>query len=113
MASAPWPARAITGLFGLAAVVVLVGGLGGYAAFRYYTADLPSIDGLRTYQPPVMSRVYASNMQLISELATERRIYTPFEDIPPLVAQAFISAEDQNYWHEPGIDPPRHHPRPG
>jgi penicillin-binding protein 1A len=98
-------ARAITGLFGLVAAAVLVGGLGGYAAFRFYTSDLPSIDVLRTYQPPVMSRVYASNMQLISELATERRIYTPFEDIPPLVAQAFVSAEDQNYWHEPGIDP--------
>jgi penicillin-binding protein 1A len=97
--------RAITGLFTLAVLLVLAGGIGGYAVFRYYTADLPSIDGLRTYQPPVMSRVYASNMQLISELATERRIYTPFEDIPPLVAQAFISAEDQNYWHEPGIDP--------
>jgi penicillin-binding protein 1A len=98
-------ARAITGLFALAAVMVLAGGIGGYAAFRYYTSDLPSIDVLRTYQPPVMSRVYASNMRLVSELATERRIYTPFEDIPPLVAQAFISAEDQNYWHEPGIDP--------
>jgi penicillin-binding protein 1A len=98
-------ARAITGLFTLAALLILAGGVGGYAAFRYYTADLPSIDVLRTYQPPVMSRVYASNMELISELATERRIYTPFEDIPPLVAQAFVSAEDQNYWHEPGIDP--------
>ena len=98
-------ARAITGLFGLAAVVVIAAGIGGYGAYRYYTADLPSIDVLRTYQPPVMSRVYASDMQLVSELATERRIYTPFEDIPPLVAQAFISAEDQNYWHEPGIDP--------
>jgi penicillin-binding protein 1A len=98
-------ARAITGLFTLAALLILAGGVGGYAAFRYYTADLPSIDVLRTYQPPVMSRVYASNMELISELATERRIYTPFEDVPPLVAQAFISAEDQNYWHEPGIDP--------
>jgi penicillin-binding protein 1A len=98
-------ARAVTGLFALAALIIIGGGIGGYAAFRYYTADLPSIDGLRNYQPPVMSRVYASNMQLISELATERRIYTPFEDIPPLLAQAFISAEDQNYWHEPGIDP--------
>ena len=98
-------ARAVTGLFSLAAIVVVAGGIGGYAAFRYYTSDLPSIDVLRTYEPPVMSRVYAGNMQLISELATERRIYTPYEDIPPLVAQAFISAEDQNYWHEPGIDP--------
>ena len=98
-------ARAITGLFGLAAIAVVAGGVGGYVMYRHYTADLPSIDGLRTYQPPVMSRVYASNMQLISELATERRIYTPFEDIPPLLGQAFISAEDQNFWHEPGIDP--------
>lgn len=98
-------ARAVTSLFGLAAVVVVVGGVGGYVMFRHYTADLPSIDGLRSYQPPVMSRVYSSNMDLISELATERRIYTPMEDIPPLVAQAFISAEDQNFWHEPGIDP--------
>ncbi|MCB8876516.1 penicillin-binding protein 1A [Acidisoma silvae] len=98
-------ARAVTGLFGLAAIAVVAGGVGGYVMFRHYTADLPSIDGLRSYQPPVMSRVYSSNMQLISELATERRIYTPFEDIPPLVAQAFISAEDQNFWHEPGIDP--------
>ncbi|MCB8878636.1 PBP1A family penicillin-binding protein [Acidisoma cellulosilytica] len=98
-------ARAVTSLFGLAAIVVVAGGVGGYVLFRHYTADLPSLDGLRSYQPPVMSRVYSSNMQLISELATERRIYTPFEDIPPLVAQAFISAEDQNFWHEPGIDP--------
>ncbi|HTH99426.1 MAG TPA: PBP1A family penicillin-binding protein [Acidisoma sp.] len=98
-------ARAVTSLFALGAVLVVAGGIGGYAAYRYYTADLPSIDGLRNYQPPVMSRVYASDMQLVSELATERRIYTPFEDIPPLLAQAFISAEDQNFWHEPGIDP--------
>ncbi|WP_284943880.1 penicillin-binding protein 1A [Acidisoma cladoniae] len=98
-------ARTVTGLFALAALLVVGGGVGGYAAFRYYTADLPSIDGLRNYQPPVMSRVYASDMQLVSELATERRIYTPFADIPPLLAQAFISAEDQNYWHHPGIDP--------
>jgi penicillin-binding protein 1A len=98
-------ARALTTLFGIGAALVVVGGIGGYAMFRYYTADLPSIDGLRHYQPPVMSRVYASNMQLISELATERRIYTPYEDIPPILAQAFISAEDQNFWHEPGIDP--------
>lgn len=98
-------ARAVTSLFALGAVLVVAGGIGGYVAFRYYTADLPSIDGLRHYQPPVMSRVYASDMQLVSELATERRIYTPFEDIPPMLAQAFISAEDQNFWHEPGIDP--------
>ncbi|GAB0117139.1 penicillin-binding protein 1A [Acidisoma sp. 7E03] len=98
-------ASAVTSLFALGALLVVGGGIGGYVAFRYYTADLPSIDGLRHYQPPVMSRVYANDMQLVSELATERRIYTPFEDIPPMLAQAFISAEDQNFWHEPGIDP--------
>jgi penicillin-binding protein 1A len=98
-------ARAVTSLFALAGILVVGGGIGGYAVFRHYTADLPGVDGLRTYQPPVMSRIYASDMQLMAELATERRIYTPFADIPPQLAQAFISAEDQNYWHHPGIDP--------
>ena len=54
-------ARAVTSLFALAGVLVVGGGIAGYAVFHRYTADLPTVDGLRTYQPPVMSRVYAAN----------------------------------------------------
>ncbi len=68
-------------------------------------ADLPDVDGLRNYQPPVMSRVYAGNSQLLAELATERRIFVPYAAIPDIVKQAFVSAEDQNFFTHPGVDP--------
>ena len=61
--------------------------------------------GLRSYAPRVMSRVFAGDARLISELATERRIFVPYPAIPDLVKQAFISAEDQNFWIHRGVDP--------
>lgn len=76
-----------------------------YAAYRHYAADLPDIAGLKTYEPPVMSRIFASDGSLIAELASERRIFAPFEAIPPVVREAFVAAEDQNFWIHRGIDP--------
>ncbi len=92
---------------GLGLLLVLgIAGLGvGLSLYQHYAAGLPSVDGLRHYNPPVMSRVYASDGSLMAELATERRIYAPLTDIPPLVQGAFIAAEDQSFWTNPGIDP--------
>jgi penicillin-binding protein 1A len=81
--------------------VIIIGGVG----FYILSAGLPGVDTLQNYKPPLESRVYASNFQLVSELADERRIYVPYDRIPPLVGQAFISAEDRNFWMDPGIDP--------
>jgi penicillin-binding protein 1A len=81
--------------------LVVAGGVG----FVVFSAGLPSVDALKTYKPPLESRVYADNFQLVSELANQHRIYVPYEQIPPLVAQAFISAEDRLFWVEPGINP--------
>ncbi len=104
-----WALRLIGRLFGLALGIGLMAAIvGGFVAWRIYerySIDLPSLDTLRNYQPAVMSRVYAGNSQLVSELASERRIYVPLSAIPPMVQQAFISAEDQNFWTNPGIDP--------
>ncbi len=55
----------------------MVGAGGGYVAYQHFSADLPDVDGLRNYQPPVMSRVYAGDARLLAELATERRIFVP------------------------------------
>jgi penicillin-binding protein 1A len=82
-------------------VIVIIGGAGFYVL----SAGLPGVETLQNYKPPLESRVYASNFQLVSELADERRIYVPYNRIPPLVGQAFISAEDRNFWMDPGIDP--------
>jgi penicillin-binding protein 1A len=104
-----WGLRLIGRIFGtLLALGILGGVIGGFTAWRLYVRysdGLPSLDTLRNYQPEVMSRVYAGNSQLISELATERRIYVPLSAIPTVVQQAFISAENRNYWTDPGIDP--------
>jgi penicillin-binding protein 1A len=87
-------------IFAVVAIILISG-----ASFYVLSAGLPSVDTLRDYKPPLESRVYASNFQLVSELANERRIYVPYNQIPALVGQAFISAEDRNFWIDPGIDP--------
>ena len=78
-----------------------------YHSYQTLADDLPTVDGLRQYQPPVMSRIYAGNEGLIAELAKERRIFVPFTAIPDIVKQAFVSAEDQNFWTHKGVDPGR------
>ena len=103
------PLRVIGRLAGLAVTVVVVTGiLGGAVAYHSYetmSAELPTVDGLRQYQPPVMSRIYSGDERLIAELAKERRIFVPFTAIPDVVKQAFVSAEDQNFWTHKGVDP--------
>ncbi|HME26596.1 MAG TPA: PBP1A family penicillin-binding protein [Acetobacteraceae bacterium] len=95
----------VGGILGIFLLVAAVGGAGGYFAWQRFSADLPDVDGLRNYQPPVMSRVYAGDARLMAELATERRIFVPYSAIPDVVKQAFVSAEDQNFWTHVGVDP--------
>jgi penicillin-binding protein 1A len=92
-------------LYRLVFLVLLLGFIAMAAAFFMFSSGLPSIDSLRHYQPPLESRIFAGNFQLVSELASERRIYVPYDQIPPIVAQAFISTEDKLFWSEPGINP--------
>ena len=98
--------RAIIGLFSLLVLLgVLAVGAFAWHTYDRYAAELPSLDGLRTYQPKVMSRVYAGDDRLMAEFATERRIFVPIAAIPDVVKQAFISAEDQKFWTHRGVDP--------
>jgi penicillin-binding protein 1A len=83
----------------------VIGAVVFWNIYNSYAADLPSLDGLRTYQPPVMSRVYAGDDRLMAELAAERRVFVPFAAIPDRAKQAFIAAEDQNFYTHKGVDP--------
>src|SRR3954454_1799446 len=97
--------RIFTVLF--VAGLIVAAGVGAFAWHTYtrYAAELPSLDGLQKYQPKVMSRLYAGDDRLLSELATERRIFVPISAIPDQLKQAFISAEDQKFWSHRGVDP--------
>lgn len=97
--------RLFAALFGLALAGTVAAAVAGFAVFQHYADGLPDHERLRDYQPPVMSRVYAGDGRLLSELAAERRIFVPVENMPPLVRQAFLSAEDQNFYAHRGVDP--------
>ncbi len=75
------------------------------AVFWMYGRDLPSHERLAQYTPPTISRIYSTEGQVIDEFARERRLYTPAAEIPDLVKQAFISAEDKNFYSHQGYDP--------
>ncbi|MEL6226964.1 MAG: transglycosylase domain-containing protein, partial [Pseudomonadota bacterium] len=74
------------------------------AIVRAFGSDLPSYDELRNYQPAMLSRVYSGEGEVIAEFARERRVFVPVNEVPELVKQAFISAEDKNFYSHPGID---------
>ena len=80
---------------GIAALAVLV---------LIYGHDLPDYKNLATYTPPVATRLYAGDGSLLIEYAEERRVFIDFDDMPPQLVNAFIAAEDQNFWTHPGID---------
>ena len=82
----------VAGIAGLAVLVLIHG------------HNLPDYKNLATYTPPVATRLYASDGSLLIEYAEERRVFIDFEDMPPQLINAFIAAEDQNFWTHPGID---------
>ena len=68
------------------------------------SSDVPSYDVLEEWSPPIMTRVYASDGQLLDELARERRTYLPIESIPQRLIAAVLSAEDKNFYSHSGLD---------
>ena len=74
------------------------------AVFWMYSADLPSHESLARYTPPTISRIYSGEGRIIDEFAKERRLFVPIEDIPDLVKNAFISAEDKHFYTHRGYD---------
>lgn len=88
---------ALLGAIALAGLVVAV-----YAAWLFH--DLPDASDLADYRPATATRVYAGDGTLIGEFSDERRIYVPYEQIPLPVVQAFLAAEDRNFFNHGGID---------
>ena len=70
-----------------------------------YSRDLPSYELLASYEPPTISRIFSGEGRLIDEFARERRLFSPIEEIPDLVKQAFVSAEDKSFFSHKGYDP--------
>lgn len=92
-------------LFSWAVIGSIMALAGVMAIFAIYGKDLPDTAQLERYEPPTLSRIYSGEGLLMDEFARERRIFTPVDEIPDRVKQAFISAEDKNFYEHRGFDP--------
>ncbi len=91
-------------LFAAGTVVFLVG-VGAVAGLIWhFSKDLPDYSQLQDYEPPVMTRVHAVDGSLLGEYAKERRLYLPIQAVPKMVINAFLAAEDKNFYEHGGID---------
>lgn len=90
--------------FWLIVNLMILGVIGVGYLFYTNSKDLPSYSQLENYQPPIVTRFYSADGKLLEEYAKEHRVFLPIESIPPMVSNAFIAAEDQNFYTHPGID---------
>lgn len=91
-------------LFTAITLGLLFGALSVGAIFYIYSADLPSHESLAQYTPPTISRIYSGEGRIIDEFAQERRLFVAIEDMPKLVKDAFVSAEDKHFYTHKGYD---------
>ncbi len=91
-------------LFAAGTVVFLVAVAGVAGAIWHFSKDLPDYSQLQDYEPPVMTRVHAADGSLLGEYAKERRLYLPIQAVPKLVINAFLAAEDKNFYEHGGVD---------
>ena len=95
----------VGGIFSLLTIGALMGALIIGAVFWVYGRDLPNHQQLAQYTPPTISRIYSGEGRIVDEFAKERRLFAPAGEIPDLVKNAFISAEDKNFYLHRGYDP--------
>ncbi len=99
-----WSTLFIWGLLlGVFALSLMLGGI--YGAYVYYSHDLPSIAPLEDYEPKAVTKIYAIDGSLISEIFEERRTPVDFKDMPKELIQAVTSIEDKHFFEHAGINP--------
>ncbi len=91
-------------LFAAGTILFVVGVAATAGLLWHYSKDLPDYSQLQDYEPPVMTRVHAADGSLVGEYARERRLYIPIQAVPKLVINAFLAAEDKNFYEHGGLD---------
>ena len=87
--------------FSLILIVIL---LSIFSILWIYSNKLPDYKYLKSYKPPVSSKLYSGNGIMVSDFSAEKRIFVPYDAVPQFVINAFLSAEDKNFFKHPGVD---------
>ena len=99
-----WWVRTLIGLVAVGFVGMLAAVIGVVVILAIWSEDLPDHSTLAAYEPPVLTRIHAADGSVIGVFAKQHRVFTPIDEIPDLVKQAFISAEDKNFYSHNGVD---------
>jgi len=97
--------RLVRFFFVCTVLVAIAGGVFAGLTIWHFGRDLPDYQQLAHYEPPIATRVQAGDGRLLAEYATERRVFVPIAAIPKRVINAFLSAEDKNFYSHHGVDP--------
>ena len=89
--------RVFLGLFIISSVTILI-------ILWTFSNSIPDYRFLKNYKPPVSSKMYSGNGQLVADFSREKRIFVPYEALPENVINSFLSAEDKNFFSHPGVD---------
>ena len=103
--------RLLTALLSFGLVLAGFGAVLVAMIFAHYSKDLPDYSYLKDYQPPTLSRIYADDGRMMAVVAEEQRIFVPINAIPKRVKDAFLSAEDADFYQHGGVDLSRRAPR--
>ena len=96
--------KLLRNIFILITSFILLSAISIISVLWTYSNDLPDYKFLKSYKPPVSSKVYSGNGDLVADFSQEKRVFVPFNSIPKNVINAFLSAEDKNFFKHPGVD---------
>ncbi len=88
----------------ISTAIVLLTGVLIVGVLWSYSNDIPDYKFLKNYKPPVSSKVYSGEGELVADFSKEKRVFVPYSSIPKNVINAFLSAEDKNFFSHPGVD---------
>ena len=96
--------KVLKNIFTLFLVISLTAFIGIFGILWTFSNKIPDYKFLKSYKPPVSSKMYSGNGDLVADFSQEKRIFIPFSAIPKKVIDAFLSAEDKNFFSHPGVD---------
>ena len=96
--------RVLKNIFTISLIISLIAFIGIFGILWTFSNKIPDYKFLKSYKPPVSSKMYSGNGDLVADFSQEKRIFIPFSAIPKKVIDAFLSAEDKNFFSHPGVD---------
>ena len=96
--------KVLKNILAILLIISLIAFIGIFGTLWTFSNKIPDYKFLKSYKPPVSSKMYSGNGDVVADFSQEKRIFIPFSSIPEKVINAFLAAEDKNFFSHPGVD---------